>query len=219
MRLSTGPLIVEQIRAGGDRNFCYLVACGQTGAAAAIDPSYGAAALLRRARELGLSLDCVFNTHGHSDHTTGNAELLSSGSATLIGFGASPPALAAHDGDLFRLGERELRVIHTPGHTPDSICILADARFLFTGDTLFVGKVGGTGLGPDARQEYDSIHDRLMRLPDGVVVCPGHDYGVRPVSTIGEERAGNPFVLRDSFESFIELKRNWQSYKREHGIR
>jgi glyoxylase-like metal-dependent hydrolase (beta-lactamase superfamily II) len=89
---------------------------------------------------------------------------------------------------------------------------------LFTGDTLFVGKVGGTGYGDDAREEYDSLHQKLMTLPDDTVVWPGHDYGVAPQSTIGHEKETNPFILRPDFQSFVELKRNWLAYKAEHGI-
>ena len=81
-----------------------------------------------------------------------------------------------------------------------------------------MGKVGGTGYGRDAREEYDSLHAKLMTLPPETRVWPGHDYGVRPSSTIGDELRENPFILRDSFDSFVELKRNWLAYKKEHGI-
>jgi glyoxylase-like metal-dependent hydrolase (beta-lactamase superfamily II) len=110
----------------------------------------------------------------------------------------------------------------TPGHTEDSICVLVKAPGepgkLVTGDTLFVGKVGGTGYGDDARAEYDSLHEKLLRLPDDTEVWPGHDYGVAPSSTIGREKKTNPFLLCESFETFVELKRNWLRYKAEHGI-
>jgi glyoxylase-like metal-dependent hydrolase (beta-lactamase superfamily II) len=90
---------------------------------------------------------------------------------------------------------------------------------LITGDTLFVGKVGGTDLGPGARAEYESLFGKLLKLNEDVEVWPGHDYGVRPSSTIGEERRENPFLLCGSFEEFVDLKRNWTQYKREHGIK
>ena len=117
----------------------------------------------------------------------------------------------------------KLQIIHTPGHTGDSLCVLAEGPGavgkLVTGDTLFVGKVGGTGFGDDARAEYDSLHDKLMILSDDVEVWPGHNYGVEPSSTIGNERKTNPFLLRESFEDFVDLKRNWLQYKAEHGIK
>ncbi len=123
----------------------------------------------------------------------------------------------SRDGDTLRLGTMTLTFIHTPGHTDDSICVLGGNK-LVTGDTLFVGKVGGTDYGAGAFKEYESLHNKLMTLDDGVEVYPGHDYGVKPSSTIGHERRTNPFLLRDSFESFLDLKMNWLEYKKEHGI-
>jgi hydroxyacylglutathione hydrolase len=141
---------------------------------------------------------------------------------------ASPTArtcrsAGAVDGARLALGRLSLTLIHTPGHTPDSLCLLVEEPGspgkLITGDTLFVGKVGGTGFGEDARAEYRSLHEKLMPLPDATEVWPGHDYGVAPSSTIGHERRTNPFLLRESFEAFVELKVNWLEYKRRHGIR
>jgi hydroxyacylglutathione hydrolase len=87
-----------------------------------------------------------------------------------------------------------------------------------TGDTLFVGKVGGTGTEEAARAEYDSLHRVIGALPRETEVWPGHDYGVRPSSTLEAEFRENPFLLRESFEAFCELKANWAEYKRTHGI-
>ena len=110
-----------------------------------------------------------------------------------------------------------MTILHTPGHTEDSICIhIEDA--VFTGDTLFVGKVGGTGFGSGAREEYASLHKKLLVLPDSTRVFPGHDYGTAAQSTIGRERRTNPFLLQPNFEAFVHLKQNWLSYKKEHGI-
>ena len=77
---------------------------------------------------------------------------------------------------------------------------------------------GGTGLGEDARREYDSLHQKVFKLPDHVEVWPGHNYGVKPSSTIGHEKETNPFMLRETFEDFLDLKKNWAEYKRIHGI-
>ena len=108
-------------------------------------------------------------------------------------------------------------ILHTPGHTEDSICLyVGDA--VFTGDTLFVGKIGGTGFGRQARTEYESLHQKLMTLPDDTRVFPGHNYGAAPESTIGHERQTNPFLLQPNFEAFVHLKKNWTAYKKEHGI-
>ena len=111
-----------------------------------------------------------------------------------------------------------IRIIHCPGHSPESIGLLVDETKLISGDELFVGKVGGTGSEDQARTQYDSLHGRFMTLDDAVEVWPGHDVGVQPSSTIGHERRTNPFLLRESFEDFLWLKRNWAQYKKEQGI-
>jgi glyoxylase-like metal-dependent hydrolase (beta-lactamase superfamily II) len=121
------------------------------------------------------------------------------------------------DGATFPLGDLEIEILHTPGHTPDAICLyVGDA--VFTGDTLFVGKVGGTDFGQGARAEYASLHEKLMALPEDTRVFPGHDYGTSAQSTIGAEKETNPFLVQPDFESFVDLKKNWDAYKREHGI-
>lgn len=89
---------------------------------------------------------------------------------------------------------------------------------LFTGDTLFVGKVGGTDFGALVAEEYHSLHEKLMTLPENTRVFPGHDYGIAPHSTIGNEKKTNPFILQPDLDAFIDLKRNWAEYKRKHGI-
>ncbi len=209
-------MIFEQIRTGGDRNFAYLIGDEESKRAAVVDPSNDPASVLARAETHGLKVEYLINTHGHGDHTDGNSHVLSETKAELIAGGVA-------DGEKRSLGETELTFIHTPGHTLDDICILAAApgetAKLMTGDTLFVGKVGGTGYGEDARAEYDSLHKKLMTLPDETEVWPGHDYGVVPSSTIDNERKTNPFLLRETFDDFVDLKRNWAAYKREHGIK
>ena len=121
------------------------------------------------------------------------------------------------DGGVLTLGGLDLTIIHTPGHTSDGICIVVEDVIL-TGDTLFVGKVGGTDYGTGARAEYESLHKKILTLPDNLRVFPGHDYGVRPQSTLGREKQENPFILRKDFNDFLDLKKNWLAYKKEHGI-
>jgi glyoxylase-like metal-dependent hydrolase (beta-lactamase superfamily II) len=212
-------MIFEQINTGGDRNFAYLVGDESTGKAAVVDPANNPKKVLSRAAKHGLKVVYLFNTHGHSDHTSGNDLVLKKTDAELIRGGPG----GAEDGAVYTLGEVTLKVIHTPGHTQDSLCVLASVKGepgkLITGDTLFVGKVGGTGFGQDARDEYDALHSKLMTLPEETEVWPGHDYGVAPSSTIGNELKTNPFILRESFEAFLDLKKNWLAYKAEHGIK
>jgi hydroxyacylglutathione hydrolase len=210
---------VEQIRTGGDRNFGYLCADEATGEVFAVDPSNSPEALVDAARQHGWRLVYAFCTHGHSDHTNGNGEFerLTGLRVLLFGDRCARTGIEVAHGASFPLGDGIISIIHTPGHTPDSICLLA-GEALFTGDTLFVGKVGGTWSDADARQEYHSLHERLMTLPETVGVYPGHDYGTAPVSTIGQEKNTNPFLLQPDVETFLDLKKNWATYKKEHGI-
>ena len=213
-------MFFKQINAGGDRNFSYIVADEESREAAAFDPGIQPDIVLEIIEREGFTLKYIINTHDHFDHTGGNATLARATGALVAMHESArlPHDISLKGGDILKLSSIQLRVLHTPGHTPDSICVLA-GRDLITGDTLFVGKVGGTGYGSDAREEYDSLHNKLMKLPPETRVWPGHDYGVRPSSTIGDELRENPFILRGSFDSFVELKRNWLEYKRIHGIK
>ena len=110
------------------------------------------------------------------------------------------------EGDVLRVGVVEIKVLYTPGHTIDGICLLVDGSKLLTGDTLFVGECGRTDLpGGSSKSLYDSLFNKLLKLGDDVEVYPGHDYGSKPDSTIGEERRTN-YVLRPrSLDEFVEF--------------
>ena len=210
---------IKQFYMGGDRNFGYLVADTDSKEALIIDPSYSPEKIVRYAQENGYTVKYVFNTHNHYDHTEGNDKIksLTGKKALLFDDVDSVTGMNVKDNARFFLGTLQVSIIHTPGHTDDSICIYLDSA-LFTGDTLFVGKVGGTDFEKGARKEYDSLHNKIFILPDETRIFPGHDYGTKPESTIGYERKTNPFLLQSDFKSFVDLKRNWASYKREHGI-
>jgi glyoxylase-like metal-dependent hydrolase (beta-lactamase superfamily II) len=212
-------MFVKQFLTGGDRNFGYLVADDETQKAILIDPSFAPEQMLRFADKQGYTIEYVFNTHGHYDHTNGNERVkrLTGKTALLLGDTDPQTGITVTDNARFPFGNLEIVVLHTPGHTEDSICLyIGDA--VFTGDTLFVGKIGGTDFGAQARTEYESLHQKLMKLPDNTRVFPGHNYGVAPESTIVHERETNPFLIQPHFEAFVDLKRNWTAYKEAHGI-
>lgn len=211
-------MIFYQIDAGGDRNFAYLMADKEGGTAALFDPPRDSSPYMPLVEKHGLKVAYIIVTHGHSDHTLGVVEAKKKTGAKVVVHAKSVVSAEVHvdEGDTLELGSFKLDIFYTPGHADDSICILGEKK-LVTGDTLFIGKVGGTDYGDGARQEYESLQ-KLMKLDDDIEVYPGHNFGVQPTSTIGHERKTNPFILRDSFESFVELKRNWLQYKEEHGI-
>ncbi|MCK4655434.1 MAG: MBL fold metallo-hydrolase [candidate division Zixibacteria bacterium] len=212
-------MFVKQFLTGGDRNYGYLAADDSTKLAAIIDPSYSPKLIYDFSQDNGYKIEYIFVTHNHSDHTNGNDAIkkLSGVCPLLLGDKNPTTGTTVSDGAKFPMGDLNIQIIHTPGHTSDSICVyIGDS--VFTGDTLFVGKVGGTGYRDDARTEYDSLHNKLMKLPDSTRVFPGHNYGVAPESTILSEKKTNPFLLRPDIEAFIDLKRNWLEYKRIHNI-
>jgi glyoxylase-like metal-dependent hydrolase (beta-lactamase superfamily II) len=118
-----------------------------------------------------------------------------------------PKDISCSDSDILSIGNLKLKVIHTPGHSQDSICLLCDdGKFVLTGDTLFVGNCGRTDLpGSSSAELYHSLFDKLSNLEDSLVVYPGHDYGATPTSTIGNEKKTN-FVLRPrTEEEFVQF--------------
>jgi len=210
-------MIFKQINSGGDRNFSYLIACGKTRKAAVADPSPDPGPVLREIEAFGLSLMYIFNTHSHSDHIGGNVFLKARTAAEIVTYSGGGGDIEVNDGAFLNTGSISYEIFHTPGHTTDSMCILAGDNLL-TGDTLFVGKVGGTVTEDEAETEFNSLK-KLMSLPGNISVWPGHNYGTSPSSTISNEKSSNPFILRlDNFREFLWLKQNWAAYKAEHGI-
>ena len=213
--------IFEQIRAGGDRNFAYLIGDRSAGLAAVVDPSSEPERSLERAKAQGLEITHILNTHGHMDHTEGNLALKQATGAAIHAGPGSPPGYdhMLADGDAIRIGAFEIKVLHVPGHTPDHLLFhLPAQKIAITGDLLFVGKIGGTGNDRDATTEFESLSRLLRELPDDTTIWPGHDYGCRPSSTLWLEKQCNPFLLRKDLPSFLQLKRDWAGFKAENGL-
>lgn len=210
-------MIFKQIKSGGDRNFAYLIVSEKTSEGALIDPSPDVSRVIKEAGE-GIEKKYIINTHSHFDHSGGNDYFTGTGHDKPVTFINAGSNTSLKDGEILTIGDLKLETILTPGHTPDSICIKVENK-LVTGDTLFVGKVGGTYGEKDAREEFVSLK-KLMALPPDTEVWPGHDYGVKPNSTIGYELKNNPFIRRlNNFDDFLWLKQNWAQYKEEHGIK
>jgi hydroxyacylglutathione hydrolase len=208
-------MFIKQMEVGRFSVFAYLIGSENAGEALVIDPAGDMELIVREAEKNKLRIKYIVNTHSHVDHVMGNKQMKSltgaeiviheADAADLIGqpahvmnmFGAevSPPAdMAVRDGDLITVGEISLRVLHTPGHSPGSMCLHTDG-LVFTGDTLFVGGVGRTDLGGGSWETLvASIRMKLFTLPDSTVVLPGHNYGEAAKSTIGVEKVSNPYV-------------------------
>jgi len=211
-------MIFKQIESGGDRNFAYLIANSPTKEAIIIDPSPDAEAVAKAVEDSGLELKYLINTHSHYDHSAGNKSFKTSKTGNPVILINCSKETEIKTEITIKLGDLEISLIPTPGHTSDSICIKAENK-LVTGDTLFVGKIGGTYSEADAEKEFHSLN-KLMLLPPDTEIWPGHNYGVKPSSTIGEELKENPFIKRlNDYNQFLWLKNNWAAYKKEHGIK
>ncbi len=159
----------------------------------------------------GLKLELIIDTHTHADHRSGAHELGELTDTPVAMHRRAPaPHIKMHveDGQRLIVGDFELRVLHTPGHTPDSIS-LYDGERVFTGDCLLIHGTGRADFaGGDAGEEYDSITRKLFALPDATLVYPAHDYRGHTCSTISEERATNPRVAGRSREGYVNLMNN-----------
>ena len=187
-----------------------------------VDPSYAPEALVERARAQRITITHVVNTHGHPDHTNGNAQAVELTGAKLAAHpaAAASPDVSLAEGSTLSVGALRLTCWHTPGHCDDHLVLYeVSHRLLMTGDLLFVGKVGGTATDNDAEVEWKSPHRLLESVPDDTTVWPGHDYGARPSSTIGMERRTNPFLRCADLDGFLQLRANWPTFKKENGLK
>ena len=199
-------MIIEQIPIGPMANFGYILGCEETRIAALIDPAFEPETLVARAKELELDVEWILNTHGHFDHINGNNVAVEMTGAKIIGHNSSTFHVdnkVDHE-DIFSIGNLDVRVLFTPGHSPDEVCFFVNNQVLFTGDVLFVGECGRTDLpGSNVQEMYKSLFEVLAHIPDDVDMFPGHDYGSSPMSTMGFERANNYVLEPRSLEDFI----------------
>jgi len=205
---------IQQLTVGVMGVCCYIVSCEKTKKAAIIDPGGDEDKILAACKKDDLTVEYIIATHGHPDHVCGNGPIKETTGAKIImhkddaqffaksevkeyfsmlGLAESPPAdILVENGDTITIGEEELQVIHTPGHTPGGMC-LYNAPDCITGDTLFVGGVGRTDFPGGSMEELSrSIREKLLTLPKETIVWPGHGYGGSK-STIGEEARSNPY--------------------------
>ena len=195
---------------------CYIANCTETREAIIIDPGFGSALEAEEGfthlNWNGLKLKFIVNTHGHPDHSCGNATIKKTfnvpiciheadaymlgetGKTTARYFGfncTSPPAdILLHEGDSVKFGKTNLKVLHSPGHSNGSIILIGENE-TYTGDTLFSGSIGRTDFPASSNSAMQLSLKKLLQLPDNLMVYPGHG----PASTMGEEKQANPFLI------------------------
>jgi hydroxyacylglutathione hydrolase len=199
---------VLQIPVGQMANFTYIIADERKGEAAIIDPSWDLDKIFDVLKKNKWKAKYVINTHSHFDHILGNDQIAEITGANIIQHENSQLSkhMAVSEGDIVNVGDIPIRILHTPGHSDDSICLIVDGHLVFTGDTLFVGNCGRVDLpGSNAREMYTSLLEKVAKLDESLVVYPGHDYGPSPTSKIGKEKMTN-YVLRPrSMEEFLQF--------------
>jgi glyoxylase-like metal-dependent hydrolase (beta-lactamase superfamily II) len=201
-------LKILQIPVGQMANFTYIIADEERDEAAVIDPSWDLDKVFDALKKNGWKAKYVINTHSHFDHVLGNEQVAKVTGAKIVQHKASQLArdIEVSDGDTIKVGSISLQVLHTPGHSKDSMCLLLDGQLVFTGDTLFVGNCGRTDLpGSDPSEMYDSLFGRVAKLDEGLVMYPGHDYGNKPTSTIGHEKKFNYVLSPRTKKEFLEF--------------
>ena len=198
---------VYQIQVGNMQNFSYVVEDDDTNEAIIIDPSWDLVELELIIQKNNLKIKYIVNTHHHFDHTLGNEAMVESTKSPIIQheYSELKHDISVKDGDSIDFGNSKLKVLHTPGHSKDSICLMGDGK-LFSGDTLFVGNCGRIDLpGGSAKELYHSLFDVLYSLNDDLIMYPGHNYGHSNMSTIGEEKITNMIMQKRTEQQFIEM--------------
>ena len=194
-------MIVYQLQVGNMQNFTYVLEDEETKESVVIDPSWDLELVLETIERNDLKVKYIINTHHHFDHTIGNDAMVNHTKSKILQHESSTLKndVRISDGEKITFGKSELIVIHTPGHSKDSICLVGNGK-IFSGDTLFVGNCGRIDLpGGSAKELYHSLFDILYKLDDDLVLYPGHNYGSSPHSTMGKEKKTN-FVLQPRTE-------------------
>lgn len=198
---------VNQIQVGNMQNFTYVVEDEDTDEGVIIDPSWDLDQVEQVIKRNNLKIKYIINTHHHFDHTLGNEGMMKLTNAKIIQHEKSELKhdIAVKDSDVIKFGTSTLTVLHTPGHSKDSMCLIGDGK-LFSGDTLFIGNCGRIDLpGGSAKELYHSLFDVLYSLNDDLVIYPGHNYGHSLTSTIKQEKMTNFVMQKRTEQEFVNM--------------
>ena len=202
-------MIFKQLFDTKSSTYTYLISSGKGREALVIDPVIeNVSEYIGLLKELDLKLVKVIDTHIHADHVTGASELKDITKCTTI-MGAHTPAesveIKVKDEEYINLENLKIKAMYTPGHTSDSYCFLMD-NYLFSGDTLLINGTGRTDFqNGNSKDAYNSIFNKLLKLPEETLLYPAHDYKGEKVSTIGKEKKYNPRLQVDSVDQYIEI--------------
>jgi glyoxylase-like metal-dependent hydrolase (beta-lactamase superfamily II) len=212
--INARPYAIYPLELGPMENFVYLIHDHATDRAAVVDPAWNVPEVLKLAQGLGARITDILLTHSHHDHINGISEVLDAADAQIHlmkaeaqfwGRELEKPMLH-HGSDRLALGETEIELLHTPGHTPGSACYRVGGNLL-TGDTLFVFGCGRCDLkGGDPETMFTTLRKLKEDLPRDTLVHPGHNYAVKETSTMEEQVAGNPFLHFHSCEAFVNYR-------------
>jgi hydroxyacylglutathione hydrolase len=217
-------LYLKQLALGPMQNFVYLIGDPLTHEAAVVDPAWNVPAILQQVKDDGYRLTHVLLSHGHYDHINGVEDVVARTDATVCAYkseleefivegmgGMVIPRSSLKKTDTntaVRVGKMEVKMIHTPGHTPGSQCLWIEGQgepVLVTGDTLFVGTIGRCDLPYSSPEDLFKSLGTIKRLDDKATFYPGHDYGAMSSNTLGKEKRTNPFLLANSLEQFLSM--------------
>ena len=205
-------MILKQLFDTASSTYTYLIASKKGREALIIDPVLeNVETYIHLLKELDLKLVKVIDTHIHADHITGASKLKVQTNCTTI-MGEQTPAdaveLKVKDKEIIKLDQLEIKALHTPGHTSDSFSFLMNDH-LFSGDTLLINGTGRTDFqNGSAKDAYNSIFNRLLKLPEETLLYPGHDYNGKKVSSIGNEKKFNPRLQVNDEKEYIEIMNN-----------
>lgn len=196
-------MVFEQIPVGQMQNFSYLIGDEAAKEAAIVDPGWDIGKLLSAAKKHDFDIKFILITHSHYDHIQQVKDLFDATNAAVYVHKKDSEEIKDHgikkiktvgEGDTINVGKIKIKVLHTPGHTPGSVCYLVDKK-LITGDTLFVGNIGRTDLPGGSPKIMSETLRRLKKLDENIEVWPGHDYGPTKSSTIKREKKQNPHMV------------------------
>jgi len=212
--MSSSKIILEQYLLGPMDNYVYVIGCAQTKEVGIVDPGWDVDFLQQQAKKSGYKIVAILLTHGHMDHVEGLDQLLRTYDV--------PVYLSAREAEFYKpecknlkltadrevipIGKITVECLQTPGHTPGCQCYRAE-DILLTGDVLFIDGCGRCDLpGGNPKAMYESLYHTILKLPDTVVVYPGHDYGDKPSATLGELRQSNPYLKAKNQEDFFSTR-------------